>query len=194
MNNGYEKSKDKLSAHVDAQKKERELRAMEWKQQCPGCDGSVSYENRRNKFCSHSCAAKFNNSKHYPIPLRPRRPVHKQIIFNQLKYDSSRRRWLIRELGYICQICGITEWRGQPSPVVMDHIDGNAENNVRENLRLVCPNCNAQLPTFAGRNKGHGRKARQLRRQKEKLDAAVAQSVEHHVANVNVTGSNPVCR
>lgn len=33
-----------------------------------------------------------------------------------------------------------------------DHIDGDRENNSRENLRLVCPNCHSQIFTFCHRN------------------------------------------
>ena len=44
-----------------------------------------------------------------------------------------------------------------------DHIDGDATNNRRENLRLVCPNCDSQLPTYKSRNRGKGRHFRRQR-------------------------------
>jgi hypothetical protein len=63
-----------------------------------------------------------------------------------------------------CDICGnVEEWNGMPLSLVLDHIDGNASNNARENLRLICPNCDSQLPTFKSRNRGHGRHARRQR-------------------------------
>lgn len=45
-------------------------------------------------------------------------------------------------------------------PLVADHTDGNWRNNKEENLRLVCPNCDALSPTYAGSNKGNGRPSR----------------------------------
>lgn len=50
-----------------------------------------------------------------------------------------------------------------PIPIELDHIDGNPENNKSDNLRLICPNCHAQTPTYKGRNIG---KVRNSKRQK----------------------------
>ena len=55
------------------------------------------------------------------------------------------------------------EWQGQPLVLVLDHIDGNADNNARSNLRMVCPNCDSQLPTYKNRNFGRGRHSRRQR-------------------------------
>jgi len=52
-----------------------------------------------------------------------------------------------------CEKCGIIEWRGKPTPIELDHINGNNRDNRLENLRLLCPNCHAQTSTYRGRNK-----------------------------------------
>lgn len=63
---------------------------------------------------------------------------------------------LIRErvLACTCAECGLgNEWRGKPLTLVLDHINGVNTDWRRENLRLLCPNCNSQTPTLAGRNR-----------------------------------------
>lgn len=45
-------------------------------------------------------------------------------------------------------------WNEQPLPLVLDHISGNSLDNSPQNLRLLCPNCDAQLPTRGGKNAG----------------------------------------
>jgi hypothetical protein len=53
-----------------------------------------------------------------------------------------------------CELCGQGEiWLGKKISLILDHIDGDTTNNELTNLRIVCPNCNASLDTFAGRNK-----------------------------------------
>ena len=40
-------------------------------------------------------------------------------------------------------------WNEQRLVLQLDHIDGNQANNARVNLRLLCPNCHSQTPTFS---------------------------------------------
>jgi transposase-like protein len=65
--------------------------------------------------------------------------------------------------GHVCEVCGISEWMGQPAPIELDHKDGNPTNNDLRNLRLICPNCHAQTKTYKGKNKGNGRYFRKER-------------------------------
>lgn len=78
------------------------------------------------------------------------------------------KRFLEEEYGHKCAICGLTEWMGQPIPVVVDHIDGDPSNHKIDNFRLVCGNCDMQLPTYKAKNKGKGRKFRRDLYEKDK--------------------------
>lgn len=51
-----------------------------------------------------------------------------------------------------CQECGLSEWRGKPLSVHIDHINGIPNDHRLENLRMLCPNCHSQTHTYGGRN------------------------------------------
>lgn len=48
--------------------------------------------------------------------------------------------------------CGQGEiWMGKKMSLILDHINGVYNDNRIENLRIVCANCNATLPTHCGK-------------------------------------------
>ena len=52
-----------------------------------------------------------------------------------------------------CSICDQgPEWNGKSLVMVLDHINGISNDHRLKNLRMVCPQCNSQLPTFCGRH------------------------------------------
>jgi 5-methylcytosine-specific restriction endonuclease McrA len=51
-----------------------------------------------------------------------------------------------------CCCCGLDSWLGKPLSIQIDHINGKNDDWRIENLRMLCPNCHSQTPTFAGRN------------------------------------------
>jgi hypothetical protein len=51
-----------------------------------------------------------------------------------------------------CEMCGQGElWHGRQMSLILDHINGVADDNRLGNLRIVCPNCAATLETHCGR-------------------------------------------
>ncbi len=70
---------------------------------------------------------------------------------------------LLEQHGYSCAQCGGTEWQGCKMPLQLDHINGDSGDEELVNLRLLCPNCHALTPSYAGRNLGNGRVKRRQR-------------------------------
>lgn len=124
---------------------------------CEFCNKQYFKTHRKQRFCSHKCSSEFRKKKHIES-------VEKAGEFDkQLFGEASRkfvRTYLIEKYGERCSICGIAEWMGKPAPLIVDHIDGNAFNRKIDNFRLVCANCDAQLPTYKNKNRGKGRAAR----------------------------------
>ncbi len=52
-------------------------------------------------------------------------------------------------------------WNRRQLPLVLDHKEGNANDNRPEMLRYLCPNCDSQLETRGGKNRGRVKNALQ---------------------------------
>ncbi len=70
--------------------------------------------------------------------------------------NSLRKSLVLEEQGNKCLHCKLDSWNDKPLVLELDHIDGNNKNNVRENLRCLCPNCHSQTDTWRGRNSNTG--------------------------------------
>lgn len=70
-----------------------------------------------------------------------------------ITYVPSFRKHLIKsnKIEYKCE-CGINSWKGQSLILDLDHVDGNKNNNTKDNLRWLCPNCHSQTTTFRAKN------------------------------------------
>lgn len=54
-----------------------------------------------------------------------------------------------------CEKCGQGEiWNGEKMSLILDHINGINNDNRLVNLRILCPNCAATLPTHCRGHKG----------------------------------------
>jgi hypothetical protein len=80
---------------------------------------------------------------------------------------------LIVERGYCCEGCGLSEWRGKPIVLELEHKNGDRKDNTRDNLELLCPNCHAQTPTW---RKGWVKGFKTSRYTDEQLIAAIKDS------------------
>jgi hypothetical protein len=61
---------------------------------------------------------------------------------------NAKRKQILKEQDNKCLICHIDSWNEKPIKFHLDHMDGNRNNNSKENLRLICPNCHSQTDTY----------------------------------------------
>ena len=161
---------------------------------CKECNEVVPYEKRNiNVFCSSSCSASYNNKKKTKAKAKPKCIVcgveckSKNSTYCGAKCQSKNKNqvslsmWedagiypgktLIKR--YLCEQksgcwnCGIIDWMNKPIVLELEHIDGNAYNNSKTNLSLLCPNCHSQTSTYKGKNMGNGRVERRERAKKD---------------------------
>lgn len=65
------------------------------------------------------------------------------------------KKYLIEQHGEKCFECTHKAiWNGKPLVLQLDHIDGDSDNNLPTNLRLLCPNCHTQTANFGSKGKG----------------------------------------
>lgn len=121
---------------------------------CQFCGNETIY--RKGKlFCSSVCASKYLSDKNYTyFKENPEEFCRGNYV---PRYGI--REHILQEQNNVCAICGSKqEHNGKPLVFVLDHIDGDASNNKRENLRMICPNCDSQLDTFKSKNKNSKRR------------------------------------
>lgn len=146
-------------------------------------------EKYKKKFCNKSCAASYNNSK-YPKRVKKIKTIKChgcdtetsnpkycnkscESLFNLKKLRNKFKLGLLhfrsqiyrvlKEDNNSCTICGLSSWQDKPIRLWVDHIDGDASNNMPYNLRLICPNCESQADTSRGKNYGNGRTTRGMK-------------------------------
>ncbi len=95
-------------------------------------------------------------------PYVPKIPLS-QILVSGSNYRGSTsllKRRLIEAglLNHRCSRCELDSWLGESISLHLDHINGSRNDHRLENLRLLCPNCHSQTPTYCGRNKGNTRR------------------------------------
>lgn len=115
-------------------------------------------------YTAGACAEQFSFSKQAwtqavrrgrIVSREPMRPIEDLLVCGRPSARGNIKRRLLLDgtLRNECYICGQgPTWNGEPLVMVLDHINGVKLDWSIYNLRMLCPNCNSQTPTFCGRN------------------------------------------
>jgi len=92
-----------------------------------------------------------------------KKPMNEILVENSShSCNSIFKKRLVKEkiLKYYCHnaLCilhnaDMITWCNEPIVLHLDHINGIRNDNRKENLRFLCPNCHSQTKTYCGRNK-----------------------------------------
>lgn len=107
------------------------------------------YSGSSGKYCSTKCACEHKHKLGYERILNGD-PSIMRANWSPADYRID----ILNEQNGVCAICGcLPEHNHRPLTFIVDHIDGHASNNRRDNLRCICPNCDSQLDTYKSKNK-----------------------------------------
>ena len=117
---------------------------------CIVCGTQISH---KNKFCSVNCATKYKNLE-----------MEKEILSGCVVSQRRLRKYLLQKVGRCMSDSCCWDWsKNKDVALEIHHLDGNSDNNVLDNVILLCPNCHSLTDTYKARNTGNGRAYRRQR-------------------------------
>lgn len=122
------------------------------KLQCLHCKAEL-VKSWQKKYCSNRCQADARYFDFKTLWLTQGSDIVTKNVSKHLK------RYLIEVNGEKCSECGwsMRHFKTGKVPVEVDHINGSANDNRLENVRLLCPNCHSLTSSFRNLNTGRGR-------------------------------------
>lgn len=119
---------------------------------CTNCGKlNIDKRNTLSKYCSNKCQKEFEYKQKVDLWLNG---LEVGYTGKSKQLKKFVRNWLFETRGCKCEICGWNKKHpiDNKTLVEIDHIDGNAENCLPSNLKILCPNCHSLTPTFRARN------------------------------------------
>lgn len=124
--------------------------------ECKNCGKEIP---NRNVYCNNQCQNVYENEQR----LNEWMLGNNFIRQGGTSIPQWMRKFLLEESNYKCCECGWGQMNEYTKtvPLDIDHIDGDAYNNIKENLRVLCPNCHSLKKTF--KNTGRRKSTRNFR-------------------------------
>lgn len=116
--------------------------------ECKNCQKEIG---EKSTYCSNKCQHSFRRRKNISEWIEGKNFIRK----GGTSVPQWMREYLLEESEHKCTSCSwceVNEYNGK-IPLEIDHIDGDAYNNVKSNLRVLCPNCHSLTETYKFTNK-----------------------------------------
>lgn len=108
---------------------------------CRYCGSDISHK-KGNTYCDLECKLSWDWE-------------NKEVPKIEAGLGGNIKRYLVEKYGSVCSECGLgTMWNNKPLTLQLDHIDGDSDNNLPSNCRLLCPNCHTQTDTWGAKGAG----------------------------------------
>lgn len=121
---------------------------------CVVCEKTIR---KHSTFCTNTCSSIFKQKERF-LKIEKGDKTFPERIYKL---------FLIEKHGNKCMECGWCKINPVTNkvPIQLEHIDGNSDNNLLNNLKLLCPNCHSLTPTYGSLNKnGRDSKRKEYRK------------------------------
>ena len=126
---------------------------------CANC-GKHIIRSKNIKDCTHFCSSKCRKEYNYSLKIEDWKKNPSK--YNRILNPRMIKKYIMEKQDNKCDVCGMDNiWNNKPIIFILDHIDGDASNNLENNLRCICPNCDSQLDTYKSKNKNSARSNRE---------------------------------